>query len=52
MTKKAQILVSLVKESSQVPNDKIAKEILGALKKTPQVLPWVEKALMVNITDD
>lgn len=52
MTKKAQILVSLVKETNEMPNDELAKEIHGALQKVPQVIPWIDKVLMVNVTDD
>lgn len=52
MSKKAQILVSLMKESAKMSNDELAKEIHGALQKVPQVIPWVEKVLMVNVTDD
>lgn len=52
MAKKAKIFLSLVKESNEMSNDEIATEIFEELLKFPQVLPWVEKVLIVNVTDD
>ena len=52
MTKKAQILVSLVNESTEKSNDTIAKEILEGLRKFPQVIPWVEQVLQVKVLED
>ncbi|MCW4014767.1 MAG: hypothetical protein NWF06_00175 [Candidatus Bathyarchaeota archaeon] len=52
MTKKAKILVSLVKESIELSNDELATEIFTELLKFPQVIPWVEKVLVVSVNDD
>ena len=52
MTKKAQILVSLVNESTEKSNDAIAKEIFEDLKKFPQVIPWVKQVLQVKVQED
>jgi len=51
MVKKAEILVALVDESGEKSNDEIAKEILVELQKFPQVIPWVEKVLMVSVNE-
>ena len=51
MSKKALILVSLGKESIEIPNEEIEKEILKELQKFPLVIPWVQKVLMVRVTE-
>lgn len=51
MSKKVMIVVSLVKESSEVSNEEIEKEISKELQKFPLVIPWVQKVLMVRVTD-
>ena len=52
MGKKAMILVSLVKETTEMSNNEIETEILKEVQKFPLVIPWVDKVLMVRITED
>ena len=52
MNKKVVIVVSLVKESSEMSNEEIEKEISEELQKIPVAIPWLEKLLMVKATDD
>jgi hypothetical protein len=51
MSKKVMIVVSLVEESAEVSNEEIEKEIYKELQKSPLVIPWVQKVLMVKVTD-
>jgi hypothetical protein len=51
MVKNAEILVSLVNESAEKSNDEIEKEIFVELQKSPQVIPWIEKVLMVRVNE-
>lgn len=51
MSKKVMIVVSLVKESSEMASEEIEKEISKELQKFPVVIPWVQKVLMVRVTD-
>jgi hypothetical protein len=51
LDKKVMIVVSLVKESSEMSNEEIEKEISKELQKFPLVIPWVQKVLMVKVTD-
>ena len=52
MSKKAVILVSLVKETTEMPNNEIEKEIFKELQKFPLVIPWVDKVLLVRVTEE
>jgi len=51
MSKKALIAVSLVKESTEISNEKIEQEILEDLQKWHLAIPWVEKVLNVKVTE-
>lgn len=52
MSKKAMIIVSLVRETSEIPNDEIEKDIFKELQKYPLLIPWADKILMVRITEE
>jgi len=49
MNKKASITVSLVKESTQKPNEELEREITQALSKY-QMIPWTAKVEEVKVT--
>jgi len=51
MSKKAVIVVSLVEESAEKPNEEIEKEILEELSKHPSVVPWLKKVEKVTVTE-
>lgn len=51
MSKKVTIVFSLVKESAEMSNEEIEKEVSKELQKFPLVIPWVHKVLMVKVTD-
>ena len=50
--KKAIIVFSLVKESTEISNKQIEKEIMDEIKKWPLATPWVEKVLNVKVTEE
>jgi len=49
--KKAIIVVSLVEESAEKPNDEIEREILEGLLEAPPKIPWMKKVEKVTITE-
>jgi hypothetical protein len=51
MGKKAVIVVSLVEESAEKPNEEIEKEILEELSKHPPVIPWLKKIDKVTVKE-
>ena len=51
MTKKATIIISLVKESEEKSNQEIEKEIIQALTKQPAKIPWMKSVEKVEVTD-
>jgi len=52
MSKKVMILLSLVKESTEVPNEEIEKEISKELQQLPLAIPWADKVLFVRVTEE
>ena len=50
MTKKATIIITLVKESQEEPNEEIEKEIHAALTEMPTKIPWMKKVEKVKVT--
>lgn len=48
MVKKATIVISLVEESREVPNEEIEKEIREELRDLP--IPWCKKVEKVTVT--
>jgi len=51
MGKKAVIVVSLVGESAEKPNEEIEREIMEELSKYPPVIPWLKKVERVTVTE-
>lgn len=51
-TKKAMIVVRLVKESLEKDNAEIAEEILRELKNELPAIPWFESVEKVTIIED
>jgi DNA-directed RNA polymerase subunit H (RpoH/RPB5) len=52
VVKKARIVISLVKESTETPNEEIAKEILKELSTRPTKIPWMKNVEKVTVTDE
>jgi len=50
-TKKAVIVVSLVEESKEVPNEEIEKEIREELSKDLPRIPWCKKVERVTVRE-
>jgi len=51
MTKKAVIVIHLVDESQEKPNEQIEKEIKTELTKEPSRIPWLKKLEKVTVTE-
>jgi len=51
MAKKAVIVISLVEESAETPNEKIEKEIFQELSKAPPTIPWMKKVEKVTVKE-
>ena len=49
MDKKALIMVSLVEESTEHPNEEIEQEIYSELSKEPHKIPWAKKIEKVTV---
>ena len=47
--KKAIIIISLVDECKDRPNDRIEKEIRKELAQNPSVIPWAREIISVTI---
>jgi DNA-directed RNA polymerase subunit H (RpoH/RPB5) len=52
MVKKATIIISLVKESSEKMNVEIEKEIFKELSAHPTKIPWMKKVEKVKVTEE
>ena len=52
MSKKAVIVISLVKESAEKSNEEIEKEIFEELSKRPPVIPWMKKVEKVTVKEE
>lgn len=52
LVKKARIVISLVKESAETPNEEIAREILKELSTLPTKIPWMKSIEKVTVTDE
>ena len=50
MGKKATIIISLVDESSETPDEEIEKEIVQELSKGYLQIPWCKKIEKVKVT--
>jgi len=50
MDKKATIIISLVEESQEKPNEELEKEIHEALSEMPIKIPWMKKVEKVKVT--
>jgi len=51
MTKKAVIVISLVKESVEKANEEIEKDILEELSEDLPKIPWFKNAEKVTVTN-
>jgi hypothetical protein len=51
LTKRAIIVVSLVKESEEEKNKELEKQILVGLSEHPPTIPWLEDVEKVKVTD-
>lgn len=51
MNKKAVIVISLLKESAEVANDEIEKEIYDELSKGFPKIPWCKRVEKVIVTE-
>jgi len=51
MGKKAVIVVSLVEESAEKPNEEIEKEIREELSREPARIPWMKEVKKVTVTE-
>jgi len=51
MGKKAVIVVSLVEESAEKPNEEIEREILEELSREPARIPWMKEVEKVTVTE-
>jgi len=52
MGKKAVIVVSLVEESAEKPNEEIEGDIMGELSEEPARIPWMKKVEKVKVTEN
>jgi DNA-directed RNA polymerase subunit H (RpoH/RPB5) len=50
-SRKAIIVISLIKESSNISREELEKEILSELSKDPSKIPWAKKIDKVTITN-
>ncbi len=51
MGKKAVIVVHLVEESTEEPNEKIEKEIFDEISKSMPRIPWCNRVEKVTVTN-
>lgn len=52
MGKKAVIIIELVEESDEEPNEQIEKEIYEELSKgSPTIIPWFKEVGKVTVTE-
>jgi len=51
-TKKVIIVISLVEESVEKPNDEIEKEILHELTDDMPIIPWLESVEKVRVVEE
>jgi len=51
MGKKAVIVVSLVEESAEKPNEEIEREIVEELSREPARIPWMKEVEKVTVTE-
>jgi hypothetical protein len=51
-TKKALIVIRLVKESVEVDSSEIEREIVQALRNELPAIPWFEKVEKVTVTEE
>ncbi|MFQ5772633.1 MAG: hypothetical protein ACE5HX_19005 [bacterium] len=49
--KKAVIVIQLVEESREVPNEQIKKEIFEELSKGLSKIPWMKKVESIEVRD-
>jgi len=49
--KKAVIVVSLVEESAEKPNEEIEREIMEDLSREPARIPWTKEVEKVTVTE-
>ena len=49
--KKAVIVIQLVEESAEEPNEQIEKGISEELSKAPPKIPWFKKVEKVTVTE-
>jgi len=52
VAKKVIIIISLVEESTDKPNDEIEKEILHELTDDMPIIPWLESVEKVTVIED
>jgi len=52
VNKKAIIVIELVDESAEKPNEQIEKEILEELSKHPLTIPWLKNIEKVTVTEE
>jgi len=50
MGKKAVIVIYLVEEGAEKPNEEIEKDIFEELSKHPPMIPWLKKVEKVTVT--
>ena len=51
MVKKAVIVISLVKESTEKANEEIERDIFKELSERPAKIPWMKKVEKVSVTE-
>jgi hypothetical protein len=52
MVRKAIIVITLVEESEEKPEEEIKKDIVEELSKEPARIPWLKKVEKVTITEE
>jgi hypothetical protein len=52
LAKKAMIVIELVKESEEIGNKELEREILAGLSRFPHVIPWMKKILKVEVVEE
>lgn len=52
MTKKAVIVITLVKESALTGNKQIEQDILNELSNEPAKIPWLKKVEKVTVIEE
>jgi len=50
MGKRAVIVVSLVEESAEKPNEEIERDIMEELSREPTRIPWMKEVEKVTVT--